>query len=161
GLPSTCSSIMEMAMSVRQPNTRSPRTPPHAQPRRPRLSPNQAAAAAVRHAGRHAEQVRREAEECAQLASLPVKHAHAAGIHVGDPSHWVCVESTPDGSDTVRAFPAHTPGLRPLVAWLQCCAVTTVALEASGVYGHVLFLTLLEAGFTVVMTAPAFTRQIQ
>ena len=39
--------------------------------------------------------------------------------------------------------------------------MTTVALEASGVYGHVLFLTLLEAGFTVVMTAPAFTRQIK
>jgi hypothetical protein len=34
-----------------------------------------------------------------------------------------------------------------------------VALEAA--YGHVLFLTLLEAGFTVVMTAPSFTRQIK
>jgi transposase len=28
-------------------------------------------------------------------------------------------------------------------------------------YGQVLFLTLLEAGFTVVMTAPSFTRQIK
>jgi transposase len=147
-------------MAVRQPNTRSPRTPP----RRPRVhptTPQTDAAAEVRRAGRHAEQVRRAAEECAKLASLPVKHEHAAGIDVGDASHWVCVESTPDGSDTVREFPAHTPGLRQLVAWLQCCAVTTVALEASGVYGHVLFLTLLEAGFTVVMTAPAFTRQIK
>jgi transposase len=118
-------------------------------------------AAQLRHAARHAEHVRRQAEECAQLASLPVKHEHAAGIDVGDQSHWVCVESTPDGTDTVREFPAHTPGLRQLVAWLQFCAVTTVALEASGVYGHVLFLTLVEAGFTVVMTAPAFTRQIK
>jgi transposase len=67
----------------------------------------------------------------------------------------------PDGSATVREFPAHTPGLRQLVTWLQHCGVTTVALEASGVYGHVLFLTPLEAGFTVVMTAPAFTRQIK
>ncbi len=39
--------------------------------------------------------------------------------------------------------------------------MTTVALEASGVYGHVLFLTLLEAGFHVVVTAPSFTRQIK
>ena len=61
----------------------------------------------------------------------------------------------------MRAFLAHTAGLRQLVAWLPCCAVTTVALEASGVYGHVLFLTLREAGFTVVMTAPAFTRPIK
>ncbi len=104
---------------------------------------------------------RREAEACAKLASLPVHHAHAAGIDVGDSTHWVCVESTPDGSDPIREFPAHTPGLRRLVEWLRECGVTTVALEASGVYGHVLFLTLIEAGFETVMTAPAFTRQIK
>src|SRR6516164_3903302 len=165
---------METVMAVRQPKKRSLRTPRH-QPRVPadpapvngqaaataQASTRAEAAAEIRRAARHAEQVRREAEECAKLASLPVKQEHAAGIDVGDQSHWVCVESTPDGSDPVREFPAHTPGLRQLVAWLQLCAVTTVALEASGVYGHVLFLTLLEAGFTVVMTAPAFTRQIK
>lgn len=101
------------------------------------------------------------AAAAAELATLPVQHLHAAGIDVGDASHWVCVESTPDGSDTVREFPAHTPGLRALVAWLRHCGVTTVALEASGVYGHVLFLTLIEEGFAAVMTSPAFTRQIK
>jgi hypothetical protein len=90
-----------------------------------------------------------------------VTNRHAAGIDVGDRTHWVCVEATPDGSDTVREFPAHTPGLRQLLAWLKLCAVTTVALEATGVYGHVLFLTLLEAGFHVVTTSAKFTRQIQ
>jgi len=90
-----------------------------------------------------------------------VQHAHAAGIDVGDASHWMCVDATPDGSDTVREFPAHTPGLRDLVAWLRQCGVTTVALEASGVYGHVLFLTLLEAGFATIVTAPQFTKQIK
>ena len=39
---------------------------------------------------------------------LPVQHPHAAGIDVGDASHWVC-----DG-DATREFPAHTPGLREL-----------------------------------------------
>jgi transposase len=97
----------------------------------------------------------------AEVGSLPVHHPHAAGIDVGDATHWVCVGSTPDGSDTVREFPAHTPGLRDLVAWLRECGVTTVALEASGAYGHVLFLTLVEAGFPVVMTSPSFTRQIK
>jgi transposase len=108
-----------------------------------------------------AEQTRREASACAELAALPVKHEHAAGIDVGDLTHWVCVERTPDNSDPVREFPAHTPGLRQLVAWLRQCQVTTVALEASGVYGHVLFLALLEEGFKVVMTAPQFARQIK
>jgi transposase len=103
----------------------------------------------------------REAAAAAELASLPVQHRHAAGIDVGDQSHWVCVESTPDGSDTVREFAAHTAGLRQLVAWLRRCGVSTVALEATGVYGHVLFLTLLEAGLDVVTTSPKFTKQIQ
>jgi transposase len=126
--------------------------PPH-QPRSRRPS---------RRAARVAEQqARRQAEECARLASLPVQHEHAAGIDAGDASHWVCVDATPDGSDTVLEFPAHTPGLRHLVDWLRHCGVTTVAVEATGVYSHVLFLTLLEAGFTVVMTAAQFTRQIK
>ena len=57
--------------------------------------------------------------------------------------------------------PPTPPGLRQLVAWLREQDVTTVALEATGAYGHVLFLTLLEAGCDVVTTAPTFTRQIK
>ncbi len=105
--------------------------------------------------------VRDQAEQCARLADAPAANPHAAGIDVGDTTHWVCVEATPDGSDTVREFFAHTPGLRQLVAWLKSCGVTTVALEASGAYAHVLYLTLLEAGFHVLMTSPQFTRQIK
>jgi transposase len=105
--------------------------------------------------------LRDRAEQCARLADSPVANPHAAGIDVGDTTHWVCVEATPDGSDTVGEFFAHTPGLRQLVAWLASCGVTTVALEASGVYGHVLYLTLLEAGFHVLMTSPHFARQIK
>ncbi|MFN4261910.1 MAG: transposase [Gemmataceae bacterium] len=96
----------------------------------------------------------------AELASLPIQQAHAAGIDIGDATHWMCVDA--DGGDAaVREFPAHTPGLRQLVAWLRQCGITTVALEATGAYGHVLFLTLLEAGFHVVTTSPTFTRQIK
>lgn len=128
----------------------------------PTPAPRRAAPAEeLRRAARQADKVRQQAAECAQLASLPVRHTHAAGIDVGDASHWVCVEATPDGADPVREFPARTPGLRDLVDWLRRCGVTTVALEASGVYGHVLYLTLVEAGFTVVMTAPQFARQIK
>ena len=116
---------------------------------------------AHRRTDQRQQRFRQQAEEAAKLVSLPVTSSQAAGIDVGDRSHWVCVESTPDDSDTVREFPAHTPGLRQLVAWLKLCAVTTVALEATGVYGHVLFLTLLEAGFHVITTSAKFTRQIQ
>jgi len=115
----------------------------------------------LKRMGRIAEQAKQAAEECAKLVSLPVQHTHAAGIDVGDATHWVCVEQAPDGGDPVREFPAHTPGLRELADWLKQCGVTTVALEATGAYGHVLFLTLLEAGFQVVTTSPTFTRQIK
>jgi hypothetical protein len=56
--------------------------------------------------GRQIEQAKQTAEECAKLVSLPVQHTHAAGIDVGDATHWVCVEQTPDGSAAVREFPA-------------------------------------------------------
>ena len=109
----------------------------------------------------HEPQLRQPAEAAAKLASMPVRNPHAAGIDVGDTSHWVCVDATPDGSNPIREFPAHTPGLRDLLAWLKFCNVTTVALEATGAYGHVLFLTLLEEGWHVIITSPKFTRQIQ
>ncbi len=112
-------------------------------------------------ARRALEEATREAHAAAEVAALPVRNSHAAGIDVGDRSHWACVESTPDGSDVVREFPAHTAGLRDLVAWLRRCGVTTVALEATGVYGHVLFLALLEAGLHAVTTSPKFTKQVQ
>src|SRR5262249_56169389 len=72
----------------------------------------------------------RQAAQAAELAALPVHNPHAAGIDVGDGSHWACVGSTPDGSDTARELPAHTAGLRQLAAWLQAAGATSVAPEA-------------------------------
>jgi transposase len=110
---------------------------------------------------RHTSAAQEQCHAQHQMMELPIINQHAAGIDVGDRTHWVCVGRTPDGSEPVREFPAHTPGLRELTAWLRQCHVASVALEASGVYGHVLFLHLLEAGFQVVMTAPQFARQIK
>jgi hypothetical protein len=112
-----------------------------------------------------AEQAVRVAEEALaaqqKMGSMPVVHTHAAGIDVGDSTHWVCVNETADGSDRVREFSAMTHGLKELVAWLRQCAVTTVALEATGIYSHIVFLTLLEEGFATIMVSPQFTRQIK
>jgi hypothetical protein len=103
------------------------------------------------------------AAEPADLAAdlAPAPGRHAAGIDAGDRTHWACLGATPDGSDPVREFPAHNPGLRQLAAWLKHCGVTTVALEATGAYAHVLFLTLLEAGLEVVLAPPHFARQVK
>jgi transposase len=125
-------------------------------PPRPRGTPDD-----LQRARRAAERDRRQAEDCAKVTALPTKHEHAAGLDAGDASHWACVEATPDGSPAGREFPAHTAGLRQLVDWLRWCGVTTLALEATGAYGRVLFLTLLEAGFQVTLTPPQFARQIK
>ena len=107
--------------------------PPSLRP--PMLVPNTAAAR------RALDVATRQAKQTAELAALPVHHPYAAGIDVGDRSHWVCVAATPDGADPVREFPAHTAGLRQLVAWLKACGTTTVALEATGrVEAHQLVL---------------------
>ena len=120
-------------MAVRKDKTRAARTLPP-QPTPPSVPDLRAQSAAdVRRAARFVEQSRQQAEDCATVAALPVQHPHAAGIDVGDSTHWVCVEATPDHTDTVREFPAHTPGLRQLVDWLRLCGVTTIALEATGV----------------------------
>lgn len=145
-------------MPYRNPKTSPPRrqprpTPPTPPPARP---PDD-----LRRLVRGVEQQRRQADDCARIAALPVRHEHAAGIDAGDASHWVCVDATPDGADPVREFAAPSAGLRQLVAWLQHCGVTTVALEATDAYGHVLFLTLLEAGFATIMIPPQFARQIK
>ena len=157
-------------MAVRKEKTRAARTlqqPLHPKPTPPLAAaaqsqaPRPQSAADVRRAARFVEQTRQQAEDCAQVAALPVQHPQAAGIDVGDATHWVCVDATPDHPDTVREFPAHTPGLRQVVDWLRQCGVTTIALEATGVYGHVLFLTLLEAGFQTITVPPQFARQIK
>jgi hypothetical protein len=95
------------------------------------------------------------------LAALPVRHEHAAGIDVGDTSHGACVDPAPDGADPVRPFPAHTPRRRQPADGLRPCGVPTVALQASGAYGHVLFQALRGAGCPVVLTATPFARPIQ
>jgi transposase len=44
---------------------------------------------------------------------------------------------------------------------LKACGTTSVALEATGVYGHVLDLTLLEASLPVVVISARCTKHIQ
>ncbi len=75
-------------------NDRNRKTPTAAAP-----STTAKTADALQSIGRSARRARRDADDCDQLASLPIQHTHAAGIDVGDASHWVCVDQAPDGSD--------------------------------------------------------------
>lgn len=58
---------------------------------------------------------------------------NAAGIDLGSGEHWVCVP--PDRAEqNVRRFGCFTPDLIAMADWLIECGVTTVAMEATGVY---------------------------
>ena len=73
--------------------------------------------------------------EAAQLEALPVLRPHACGIDIGSRSHWVCVGfATEADSCLTREFPAHTDGLKAIVAFLREHQVNTVAMESTGIY---------------------------
>jgi transposase len=102
--------------------------------------------------------------------SLRIANPHAAGIDVHARVHWVCVPAssvpsrTPDQPANlpanVRAFGTCTPDLEQLADWLLTCGVTTIAMEATGVYWIALFELLERRGFQVILVDPRQTRQV-
>ncbi len=77
-------------------------------------------------------------------------HPDAAGIDCGSAEHYVAVPPERDPRP-VRAFKTFTPDLQALVTWLQGCRVTTVAMEATGVYWIPLYELLEAAGIEAVL----------
>jgi transposase len=67
------------------------------------------------------------------IESLIVVNQRAAGIDAGSEQHWVSVPEECD-EQPVRAFDTFTGDLNALADWLEACGITTVAIEATGVY---------------------------
>src|SRR5207248_637413 len=61
----------------------------------------------------------------------------------------------------VAELDTYTDSLQALADWLKQRGVTTVALEATGVYWGPLFATLEERGFEVILVAPTYTSGIK
>jgi len=101
------------------------------------------------------------------LDDLAVRQRHAAGIDVHAAVHFVSVApgDAPAGFRNpdpklpvgVRKFGAVTSQLEALAAWLTQCGVTTVAMEATGVYWIPLFDLLSSRGFQVILVDPRQT----
>ena len=63
----------------------------------------------------------------------PVLEPNAAGIDIGAREIFVAVP--PDRDEyPVRVFDSFTEDLQHLADWLIACGITTVAMEATGVY---------------------------
>ena len=65
--------------------------------------------------------------------SLEVVHPDAAGIDIGNESHYVAVPPSRD-SQPVRRFGCTTAELKAMADWLQQCGIRTIAMQSTGVY---------------------------
>ena len=81
---------------------------------------------------------------------LEVVHPHAAGIDVGNSTHYVAVRPDRD-QEPVRRFECFTADLHRLADWLQSCGVKTVAMQSTGVYWIPLYEILEEHGLEVYL----------
>src|SRR3984893_2258892 len=91
--------------------------------------------------------------------SLEVVHPDAAGIDIGNESHYVAVPPTRD-SQPVRRFGCTTSELKEMAVWLKQCAIRTIALQSTGVYWIAVYDILEEAGFGVYLVNARETKNL-
>ena len=102
---------------------------------------------------------RRPGRKAKARSPFIVLDRHAAGIDVGAAEHWVAVPPDADPIP-VRCFGTFTADLQALAAWLLACGVTSVALEATGVYWIPLFELLEARGLRVRLVDARQTRAL-
>ena len=100
-------------------------------------------------------QQRRYAED----AGLEVVHPDAAGIDVGNASHFVAVP--PDREEQpVREFGSWTADLRRMAEWLKRCGIRTVTMQSTGVYWVAVQELLEREGFEVCLVNARGTKNL-
>jgi Transposase IS116/IS110/IS902 family./Transposase. len=99
------------------------------------------------------------AREQRRRQALRVLNRNAAGIDIGSNEHWVAVPPDRD-PEPVRRFAAFTADLVALADWLRQCGVTSVVMEATGVYWIPLFQILETRGFEVKLVNAKHVRHV-
>src|SRR5712671_6749707 len=90
---------------------------------------------------------------------LEVVHPDAAGIDIGNESHYVAVPPTRD-SEPVRRFGCTTAELIEMAVWLKQCAIRTVAMQSTGVYWIAVYDILEQAGLEVYLVNARETKNL-
>src|SRR5712671_252658 len=91
--------------------------------------------------------------------SLEVVHPDAAGIDIGNESHYVAVPPTRD-SQPVRRFGCTTAELKAMAQWLKQCGIRTVAMQSTGVYWIAVYDILEAAGAEVYLVNARETKNL-
>src|SRR5260370_42425378 len=90
---------------------------------------------------------------------LPLIHANAAGIDVGNRDHYVAV---PVGRDPRpgQKFSSFTTDLHRMADWLKACGMETVVMQATGVDWGGLFEVLEQHGLHVQVVKSQHTKTL-
>ena len=90
---------------------------------------------------------------------LEVVHRQAAGIDIGNESHFVAVAPSRDPR-AVQEFGSWTADLQRMAAWLKTCGVQTVAMQSTGVYWIAVYEVLEREGFDVYLVNARGTKNL-
>lgn len=90
---------------------------------------------------------------------MPILNFDAAGIDIGDTEHEVAYCDS-EGYLNVQNFGTFTEDCQAIVKVLKLNHVTTVAIEATGVYYVPLFLMLEEAGLKPILVNAKHTKNV-
>jgi transposase len=91
--------------------------------------------------------------------TLEMIHPDAAGIDIGNESHYVAVAPTRD-SQPVRRFGCTTAELKAMADWLKQCRIRTVAMQSTGVYWIAVYDILEQAGLEVYLVNARETKNL-
>ena len=91
--------------------------------------------------------------------NLEVVHPNAAGIDIGNESHYVAVAPNRD-PNPVRQFACFTEDLHRLADWLKSCGIDTVAMQSTGVYWLPVYEILTERGLKVFLVNARHTKNL-
>src|SRR6266705_2402607 len=111
--------------------------------------------------GKMSRQERREWQQrlCGGDTGLEAVHPDAAGIDVGNASHFVAVPQDRD-EPPVQEFGSWTADLRRMAEWLKRCKIRTVAMQSTGVYWVALQEILEHEGFEVYLVNARGTKNL-
>ena len=90
---------------------------------------------------------------------LVIVNPNAAGIDVGNESHFVAVPPDRD-ENPVREFGSWTESLHRTCEWLLGCGIDTVVMQATGVYWMALYDLLESRGLRVVLCNAQHTKNL-
>ena len=90
---------------------------------------------------------------------LDILHPDAAGIDIGNGSHFVSVPPDRDPKP-VQEFGSWTADLERMATWVKSCGVKTVAMQATGVYWFAAHDVLEKHGLEVFVVNARDTRNL-